>query len=196
MSAPVRPLVVGLQRRKGHCARTGRRLLLSKGRNRWRNLYSATVRSGAILFVSALVVEYRKAPRALGLTALLCNALGCWFYFAATAAMGFLGYYRAINSTAADSLRQLWSCDWPATLAAFPPHSYVCLLATALRARFVRAPGSVALVLSTDFFTHWALLVLPSRRFKVLSPLLTVAHWGSVQPARGVGRGYRPKAGF
>jgi len=70
-------LRLGFQRSKGRASSSGRRLVLSKGSNANRNVYCC-MGSLNLLFVAALVVEYRRTPRGSGgVRALLCTALGC-----------------------------------------------------------------------------------------------------------------------
>jgi hypothetical protein len=198
-------LSVGFQKRKGRSASSGRRLTFSKGYNLHRNLFYVTSGGFLGLFVTSLVVGYQRMPQKSNLLALLCNAFGCWFYFPATSDVLLFGYVRVYSPT--DSAASAFStCRWPSAIANFPPHSSVCLLGCisgfnyfnrfiAGGIKFVRSPGSRATVLSTKFYTRWALILLPSKKFKVIDPTLTFACFSAVQPV-GYANIIHPKAGF
>lgn len=196
-------LAVGFKKKVGRSSSSGQRLVMSKGSSLARAIYRPAASSIFGLFVTSLVVEYQRLSPRRGTAALLCNAYGCWFYFFAVHDMSIFGYYRIIwraSNGLMDS--QLFAnYRWPAQLTNFPPHSRICLLSSILRSdcrtkaatQYVRAPGSSALLLSTKFYTRWALLLLPSKKFKILNPENIVACFGSTQPQGRISR--QPKAG-
>jgi len=188
---------LGFQRSKGRASSSGRRLVLSKGSNANRNVYCC-MGSLNLLFVAALVVEYRRTPRGSGgVRALLCTALGCWLYFPTTTTMVFLGYHRIATAWTfvGNSLSQyFFNWGWSAPLMRFAPHSRICLLTAAAGAQFVRAAGSSAIILSTTFFNSWALLLLPSSKFKVFHPSQTLCSPGCVR-YDAIAVNLRPRAG-
>jgi len=191
-------LISGFQKKKGRSSSTGRRLILSKGTNLYRNVYYR-VSSGIGLLITSLIVEYHRSTPKNSILALFCNALGCWFYFLATSAMDIFSYYRIIIVDNIQTSVFFLEWQWPTLLVNFPPHSSVCLLGQSIntysmfnklnyKIRFVKAIGSSALVLSTQFFVTWALLIFPSKKFKIINPAVTVANFGVVglQSAAGI----------
>jgi hypothetical protein len=134
------------------------------------------------LFAMSLIVEYQKIPQRNNILALLCNTLGCWFYFPATTNMKIFGYYRFVGNS--NSNLFLFSKKWPSFLINFLPHSRICLLgsklsltlginycsSTATNIKYAKASGVFALILSTSFYVKWALILLPSQKFKILDP--------------------------
>jgi ribosomal protein L2 len=88
-----RKLSVGFQTAAGRGG-CGRQTIFSKGSTRVRKVFRIINNTFVGLSVSTLVCQYQKDPGRTSMLALVCNALGCWFYLPQTTSMTLYGYVR------------------------------------------------------------------------------------------------------
>lgn len=181
---------LGFCKNKGKDRLTGSKVIKTKGKNKHKNVYRIFNKSFLGFLTTSVLLEYHKLPqkRIPTIISLFFNSVGGWFVNTLTTNMFFSCYVRSFptqlkNYKSFLNTTKLFSQVIKLSLGEF--YSVISLIGSVVNnsIRWVKSPGSKSILFVPIFFQKWAIILLPSKSYKIFNNSTHYAHLGIPQLA-------------
>lgn len=181
---------IGYLKSKGISRLSGQKVLKSKGRNKYKNTYKIFNASFLGFLTTAVLLNYYKLPQKKipKVVALFYNTCGGWFLNAFTTNMFFSSYVRFFPSCTKNYNSFLNVSLLFTQIICLKNGTYYTIISmlgklTKNSIKFIKASGSKGILFLPVFFKKWAVVLLPSQAYKIVSNFNYYAHTGVSQLA-------------
>jgi hypothetical protein len=181
---------LGFCKSKGIDRLTGTKVLKTKGRNKYKNVYRIFNKSFLGFLTTSVLLGYYKLPQKKTpvLISLFFNSVGGWFINVLTTNMFFSCYAKIFSIQLKNYKSFLNTTKLFSHIIRLGGGEFYAIISligsiTNKSIKWAKSPGSRGVLFVPIFFVKWAVVLLPSKAYKIFNNNSYYAHLGIPQLA-------------